>query len=294
MPQRIGIVVAPKDIPGCLSVTNPTCHLHEDVIHLLCRLINFRGISEIRRILLAIADYKILSVDDESLITGLGEAEQLGCEDPRIVEIEETHLLTYTAVREVKPNGPWTTRIAFAFSDNLKDCQRLGLFLPEEGDNKDGVLLPQKVDGQYWLYHRFHPNVWIASSEDLRSWTNVRPVMFCRPGWWDSARIGIGTVLATNDGWLAFYHGADTANTYRVGAVLFDKEKPFKVLARSFWPLLEPKRKYEKVGLMPNVVFPCGAFQKNSTYVVFYGGADLVSCVCEFSVKEVMNNLKTF
>lgn len=300
MPQRVGVVVRPSHINEVgpdkyRAVFNPAVHAHinEEKIYILCRLINSQGHSEIRLVILDL-DYKIVEISKSSLLYGTGDEEQFGCEDPRITEIEENrHYLTYTAVRGTKFKPVWKTRIGLAVTEDFHNCQRLGLFLPDQDNNKNGVLLNEKIHHAYWLYHRFHPNVWIASSPDLQNWQNIRPIMFVRPGWWDSSHIGIGIILPTDRGHLAFYHGADETRTYRIGVALFHREKPWKLLARSRSPLLEPAKKYERQGLMPNVVFPCGGFQNNGTYVIFYGAADLVTAVAKFTKKEVFNNLRS-
>lgn len=295
--QRIGVVVEPSDIPGdCMAVFNPAVHLENGEVITLCRLVNRQNESELRRIVFD-KNLRIKHVDPNPTIVGQGEEEKLGCEDPRISEIStnEPHVITYTAVWGYMNISGWRTKIGLITSEDLKNFNRLGYVnLPgQEGiSNKNGVILPGKVNGYFCLYHRIHPNVWITFSEDLVNWQDIRPVMFIRPGWWDSDRIGIGTILFTDDGWLAFYHGADQIDVYRMGAALFDLEKPYKLLARSKNPLLEPEKRYEKEGLVPNVVFPCGAFSSNGTYIVLYGAADKVTAAAEFTKKEVMNNLK--
>ena len=43
-----------------------------------------------------------------------------------------------------------------------------------------------------------------------------------------------------------------------VGAVLLDLDDPAIVLARTTDPIFEPQESYETVGVVDNVVFPCG------------------------------------
>lgn len=289
--RRVGVVVRPSDIPNCSAVFNPAVHREtENEIHLFCRVQNDKGISEIHRLILN-SRYEITSVDAKSILTADDKDEQLGCEDPRLTEIEGTHYLAYTAYKEIEGVVPHT-RIGLASSHNLQDFTRLGLILPELGNNKNGVLLCGKPNGSYWLYHRIYPHIWIASSPDLKCWQNPRPVMFTRPMMWDSVRIGIGTIIETKAGYLAFYHGADGANVYRMGVALFDLDKPYKLLSRSRQPLLEPGKRYERKGDVPNVVFPCGAIELSDTFVIFYGAADKVIAAAELTKKEVFQNLQ--
>ena len=57
---------------------------------------------------------------------------------------------------------------------------------------------------------------------------------------------------------------------------LLDIHDPSIVLARSQEPILEPEKSYEKEGLIPNVVFTCGAIETDKEYLIYYGGADAV------------------
>ena len=79
--------------------------------------------------------------------------------------------------------------------------QRLGMVRAPE--DKNGALLPRRVDGDFVLFHRpvtavgARADVWLSRSADLRSWSAPEPVFAAREGgWWDSARIGIGPAAA--------------------------------------------------------------------------------------------------
>lgn len=293
MAQRIGIVVEPSLIPGYSAAFNPAVYLHEPTgeINLFCRLVTINKHSEIRRIVLD-RNFKIKDIEPAPVLRGQGADEKLGCEDPRLTGINDTYYLVYTAVGK-SPSRKWQTRIGIACSKNLSEFQRLGTILHDRGNNKNGVLIPKNIDGFFWLYHRIKPNVHLAQSEDLSSWHDLGPVMKIRRNSWDSHHIGLGTPpVLTAEGYLSFYHGADTNLVYRIGAAVFDAQNPAKLLARSGPPLLEPEESYEKEGVVPNVVFTCGAIDINGSFLLFYGAADKVTAACEITKKEVMQNLK--
>ena len=127
------------------------------------------------------------------------------------------------------------------------------------------------------MLHRTFPNIWIAWSEDLVNWHDHKPLMRVQLGAWDCNRIGAGAPpIKTGDGWLNFYHGVDHRRIYRLGIMLLDLEDPSKVIGRSVEPILNPEMDYEKTGLVPNVVFTCGAAEIDGRYHVYYGGADKV------------------
>jgi predicted GH43/DUF377 family glycosyl hydrolase len=69
---------------------------------------------------------------------------------------------------------------------------------------------------------------------------------------------------------------------------LLDLEEPSRVIARSPYPILEPEEEYERVGDVPNVVFPGGAIVRDETLYVYYGGADRVMAVATCRMADMM------
>ena len=72
-----------------------------------------------------------------------------------------------------------------------------------------------------------------------------------------------------------------------------DLEEPWKVIGRTSEPILEPEEEYERIGDVPNVVFPEGAVVIGDELVVFYGGADKVCCAASVRLDELVNYLWT-
>ena len=67
-----------------------------------------------------------------------------------------------------------------------------------------------------------------------------------------------------------------------------DRENPEKVIYRSKTPILEPNEDYERVGLVPNVVFSCGVILLDGKVMIYYGGADTVIGVATFDLDEII------
>ena len=118
--------------------------------------------------------------------------------------------------------------------------------------------------------------------------------MRCRSGaLWDASRIGIGPPpIETAEGWLLLYHGVKgtvAGSIYRVGAALLDLDHPQVVLKRSNSWLMSPEAPYERVGDVPNVVFPCGIIaDPGGVLRMYYGAADTSLCLATTTVDEVM------
>jgi predicted GH43/DUF377 family glycosyl hydrolase len=210
---------------------------------------------------------------DKPVLTGQGEQEAWGVEDPRITKIGDTYYMLYTAFG----GRDWYDyRPALCTSKNLVDWQGHKILLDEP--NKDVALFPEKINGKYVLLHRREPHIWIAFSDDLETWTEHQIIMKTIPGGWESKKIGIaGPPHKTEAGWVLFYHAVDANHVYRLGVALLDLNDPTKVIARQAEPILEPETTWEKYGLVPNVVFSCGSVEKDGAYYVYYGGGD--SCI---------------
>ncbi|HEY7416940.1 MAG TPA: hypothetical protein VH593_17270, partial [Ktedonobacteraceae bacterium] len=103
-----------------------------------------------------------------------------GCEDPRLVHIQGSFYMTYTAY------DGHHARIALATRTNLYDWKKAGLLFPERGWTKSAAILTEPINGRYWMYFG-DTNIWAAYSTDLLSWTIIEePVLFPREGCFDS------------------------------------------------------------------------------------------------------------
>ncbi len=212
--------------------------------------------------------------------------EARGPEDPRIVKISDTFYMMYTGFGD-RFNGDY--RICLATSKNLIDWQRQGVMLDEP--NKDGALFPEKINGQYVMFHRRPPNIWLATSADLQNWSNHRPIISTRmDSKWENNKIGIaGPPIKTPIGWFLIYHAVDLEMVYRLGAILLDLEDPSIILARQNEPILEPELDWEINGHVENVVFSCGQVVFGEEIYVYYGGADHVIGMAKMKYKEIFS-----
>jgi len=211
-----------------------------------------------------------------------------GPEDPRIVKIGDTFYMTYVGFAN---RFPGDYRICLATSTDLVNWERQGVLLDEE--NKNSSLFPEKIKGEYLLLHRRHPDIWIASSSDLKTFSNHTRIMTKIEDDWQSARIGIaGPPVKHPQGWLLFYHAVDNVNAYRLGVALLDYENPRRVLARQSRPVIEPELPWEIDGFVPNVIFSCATVENDDKYVVIYAGADTVIGAAYINKSDVIFDKK--
>jgi len=254
-------------------VFNPAAVYHNGLVHLLYRAV---GDDNISRIGYAISDngFEFFRLD-KPVFTPRGILESKGCEDPRLVYLDNQFYMTYTSY---SAQGP---RVSTASTNNFFQWERYGVVLPDI-NNKDAVLFPEKIGGRYVMYHRpMTPprSIWIAYSEDLVEWRDSKMVMTPVEGRWDGVGIGSASPpIKTEKGWLLIYHGVDKDGVYRLGLVLLDLNDPSSIIGRYSESVLEPEEDYELHGEVKEVVFATGICEIEETYYIYYGAADKVIC----------------
>ncbi len=273
------------------SVFNAAAVYSEGLVHIVYRA---QGKDNVSRLGLATSTdgFTIKERFDTPIFNPVNHAERDGCEDPRLTVIGDQLIMAYTAYRN--HDFPVIFQISLT-SINLKDFVNRNWnwkerTLPFPGvRNKDALILPGKVDGQYMMFHRIEPSICVSYSEDLKKWHGFKSIMEPRDKMWDSVKIGAaGTPIELNEGYLFIYHGVDEKKHYSLGAALLDKSNPEKVLYRSDKPILTPCEGYECVGDVPNVVFSCGNVQLDDQVIVYYGGADTVLCGASYELNELL------
>ncbi len=224
-----------------------------------------------------------------------------GCEDPRLTKIGDTIYLLYTAF-----DGKHAPRIAITsislkkFLGKIWEWAKPALISPPEFDNKDACIFPEKVKGKYLIFHRFGNDIDIALVPHLnfdgKTWLEEHRWLFPRKGMWDSLKVGIAAPpIKTKKGWILLYHGvSEEDHQYRVGAVLLNLKDPTKIISRTNEPIFEPEMPYEKIGQIPNVVFPCGAIVIGSKLFMYYGGGDSVVGVATVELEKILSELQKF
>ncbi|MGH7663797.1 MAG: glycoside hydrolase family 130 protein [Gemmatimonadaceae bacterium] len=216
--------------------------------------------------------------------------EEWGVEDARItcLEDEGRYAITYTGY---SPAGP---RVCLITTDDLLAPERYRRHGPRiAGDNKNCVILPEKVGGQYVILHRPMPAIVCTRVSSLEAdWPEAGVALVGpRPESWRSSRVGAGAPpIRTTPGWLFPFHGATAiadGNVYSMGWCVLDLDNPETVLYVSDAPALVPEAPYEiELGEIPQVdpanfrtgvrvVFPQGLIELGDDLLIYYGAADV-------------------
>lgn len=196
--------------------------------------------------------------------------------DPRLIEIEGVYYITFCT----HFYGP---ALAIVKTLDFKEFTLVSYpFLPF---NRNGVLFPKKINGEYWLFsrpsddgHTPFGDIFVSRSKDLVYFGKHARVLDKGWEWWCGLKIGAGcNPIETDLGWLVFFHGATrTCNgfCYSIGAAILDINDPTKVLYRCSPYLLTPENELETHGFVDNVLFPtCALCDGETGRIALYAGA---------------------
>lgn len=257
-----------------------------------------------------------------------------GVEDPRITKIGDDYYITYVAVAKrimeqgemVKRFIPLETSAALLKTRDFKSFENLGIISSPGSDNKDTTIFPRKINGLYYMLHRPNrwtrdwfngpyekyveeglpcdpkdlpsiPSIWIASSLDLKTWSNHKLLM--TPELDSDVKIGPGVPpIETKEGWLLIYHHVQKDKKsnrliYSVRAALLDINDPSKLISKLDYDILTPEMPYENEK-DSGIVFPNGSMVKGDTLFVYYGASDRYVCLATGSLSELISELNIF
>jgi len=225
----------------------------------------------------------------EPVIVPNQDFDRFGCEDPRLVKIGDAYYLTY-----VGNCGRYETgNICLATSKDLVHWEKRGSILKpqkdwDRGQVKAGAILQQPIDSKYIMYFMGEKEPWktaigLAYSTDLFEWYEPldEPVLLPLKGYFDSQGVEPGPpALLTGEGIWLIYCGWGKDCVYRVGAALFSREAPFKIIERSDEPIFTPARNWgELFGGISNHVVAEGLVNEGNRWLLYYGAADRASCM---------------
>ncbi|WP_069660955.1 glycoside hydrolase family 130 protein [Arcticibacter eurypsychrophilus] len=259
------------------------------------RVIKYKGVD----FLTTLSHLRLLCSDDGisfyepegyPILQGETDQEAFGVEDCRVINLEGTYYLTYTAV------SGQGVGVGLRKTQDWKTFTSEGMILPPH--NKDCAIFEEKINGNFYALHR--PSsvdiggnyIWIAESPDGIHWGKHKCIIRTRKDSWDSARVGAGAApIKTPQGWLEIYHGANSSHQYCLGAFLLDLNDPSIVLARTEDPIMVPTETYELSGFFGYVVFSNGHVVQGDELTIYYGAADEHVCGAKFSITEILTAL---
>jgi len=184
---------------------------------------------------------------DKPILKPTKSYERKGIEDPRMTKVGRKYYILYTAF-----DGR-DARIAYAVSKDLVKWEKKGVISPSisvgearklvrikkyrdkwknqeiKGSrvslwDKDAVLFPEKINGEFVMLHRFLPDIQIVKFKNFKElqsddfWRDYienlsegeDKISLYRRYNWEGEHIGAGaTPIKTKKGWLIIYHGVE-------------------------------------------------------------------------------------
>ncbi|MCH2115780.1 MAG: hypothetical protein MK171_12830 [Pirellulales bacterium] len=243
--------------------------------------------------------------------------DHISSEDPRITFLDGRFYMVYCGFT-MPTEDDRRINVCLAVSEDLVTWEKLG---PVQGEingspNKDGVLFPEKIHGQYYMLHR--PMVGTMSDYTMElarcdsldgQWENCGKIMQSMPA--DDCRetwLGAGTVpikLGENR-YLVIYHVAkrykNEGRDYHIDAAILDFDRPHdgdwsRIVEKRLEPIMVPETRYEKNApddpdYELNVLFPCGSFERGEDIHIIYGGANTYVLAGKINRAELVRSIE--
>jgi predicted GH43/DUF377 family glycosyl hydrolase len=290
-------ILTPDMIPGANAVFNSSVARFEDRYVGVFRVETRQGFQTLRLgwssagIKFDLLPEEILVPTDEPFVT-YEEARY----DPRITKIDDAYYICHAS------ENRFGCQVSVARTRDFVKFEKIAI--ASEPTNRNMVLFPDKVNGLYARLDRpfesgRNGNIWISFSPDLVHWGQSECILQSRPFAWDQGKIGPGAPpIRTDAGWLVIYHGVTpriNSQIYKAGVALLDLKDPRKVIARSKEYIMAPRESYERIGDVPNVIFPTAAiaYPEKDELRIYYGAADTVFCMATAKTSELIEFAKS-
>lgn len=293
---------------------NPTAFMHDGKVHVIYRAVSAGDLSTLCYALSKDGYYmtdrsfkpifvhgSLCQKTSEPIFYSSGGGWNGGAEDPRVTKIDDKLYITYTAFDGWGSVRMGLTSISLEDFLNKKwNWKKPVLISPPGQIHKNWVIFPEKIKGKYAVLHSISPEILIDYFDSLDEFNGNKFIQSFhdRNPNWDSKTMvrGAGPApIKTKLGWLILYHAMEKSdpNRYKLFAMVLDEKNPTKILYRSKKPILEPDVFYENEGYKIGVIYCCGAVIKDNNLFVYYGGADMVSCVATADLKLFLKDIKT-
>lgn len=251
-----------------------------------------------------------------------------GIEDIRIIKYKDGYLLV--GCGKIKPpfKGSNADRMAIYTTKDFINIKYHGIV--KSFDSRNGIPLPNSINGQYYMLLRFHPNIHLGHleagidqllnpSKYEKLWKKIyehkNQSLLLEAGSYshEKEKIGPSTqLIKTKKGWLLIYHSVGEINInickayglskkiergYSICAALLDLNNPQKVICRTNNPIYIPSNTYELYGNeeypidVPAVVFPVGAIIQQNKMLIYAGASDKYIILLSCKLDKLLNYL---
>lgn len=282
--------------------------------YLVYRALSLPHYSSVAKLELAVSNIGIAESKDGihfhnrfCLINPEENWERFGCEDPRVTKLDNKYYIFYTAL-SAYPFRADGIKVGVAITKDLKKIEEKHLVTPFNA--KGMALFPEKIKGKMWAVLTVNTDqppakICIASfnkKEDIWSeaywqkWYKSldKNSLDLQRNSQDQIEVG-APPIKTKHGWILLYSHITNYFSgkpiFGIEAVLLDLKNPNKIIGRTKMPILTPEEYYEKIGMIPNVVFPSGALMEKNIIRLYYGATDMTCCLAYIDEKNLYSKI---
>ena len=270
----------------------------------------------------------------ETPVVGPGEeleaVDAQGVEDPRVTYLDGAYWMVYCGVSTLgctDPLKPWVGSVCLAKSYDLMNWTKCGPVLGDSEafansedvkrvSNKDGVLFPDRIQGNCYLLHRPMKGAigtWTAciagADQPSGPFTDLGTVHGPKHAHGAvSSWVGAGSVpICISEGvYLSIEHTGnylkDGGRLYVLDAFLYDfndwdPRRPETLVKARLDNFMRPETDAEVYGpfkdSVSNVVFACGSYVLDGWIYIIYGGGDSYILGARFRYDELLTALRS-
>ena len=236
------------------------------------------------------------------------EWEKYGCEDPRVIKLNDKYFIFYTAL-STYPFSPYGIKVGVAITHDFKTIEEKHAVTTF--NSKAMSIFPEKINGKIVgiltantdmppskigiAYFNNEEDIW--SADFWNTWySNLDKHILSSLQKDPNDQLELGSPpIRTQYGWLFIYCNIRNYNSpykiFGIEAALLDLEDPLKLIGKSREPLLLPEKNYELYGNVPNVIFPSGAIIKDEDLYIYYGATDTTVCLATCKLNDLLEDL---
>lgn len=203
----------------------------------------------------------------------------LDCSDFHILKIKNHYLLTYKKNKSIRA-ATSTNLLRFEYDSSAPTLRESGIIVPDITFNRQYVM----YTGERFIY--------LALSKDLKNWAPL-PQIILKPRLqhFDCGPLKVEHVMLSDKGILVIYHSkitTENGSVYKVGAALFDKKSPTKLLWRTNEPVWEIPADWHKED-----VRHIGVVNYQGTLISYWGVQNKGIFAVVYSLYKLGEGIKT-
>lgn len=247
-----------------------------------------------------------LEFEKKILISPDREWDKFGCEDPRITKIGKFYYIFYTGLSTYPFSGNGI-KVAMAKMNEKFEIVDKKPVTPFNA--KAMALFPEKINGKMAglvtintdeppseiCYIEFEKEEDMHSETYWQNWKNNLGENKLNIRRQNDDQVELGSApLKTPKGWLVIYSHIQHYygdKVFGVEALLLDLKNPRKIIAKTKGTMMIPEEHYEKIGYVPNIIFPSGAKINGKDIEIYYGSADTHSCIARINLDRFLDSI---